>query len=180
MLSLILAVSPLSCILSDHVGCNCGLLKRLKVSFDNPPCLSCRRGAYEWLLQVQTPRGAKTVPGWPSGVKSQIQSLWSFLFYSSLGSSVFFSFHFSVHVYTLSLSPLRSGGELFCTSGKLRPGIVHYNQRFPGRVVRGTLSIIARAHEGFVQSVKTILLYRSDIFRQTKISFSFYFLLCGA
>lgn len=97
-----------------------------------------------------------------------------------IGVLCLFSFYFSVHVYTLSLSPLRSGGELFRTSGKLRPGIVHYNQRFPGRVVRGTLSIIARAHEGFVQSVKTISLYRSDIFRQTKISFPFYLLLCGA
>lgn len=87
-----------------------------------------------------------------------------------------FSLYFSVHVYTLYLSPLRTGG----TSGKLRPGIVNYNQRFPGRVVRGTLSIIAGAHEGFVQSVKTISLYLSDIFRQTKISFPFYFLLCGA
>lgn len=134
----------------DHVGRNCGLLKRLKVSFDNPPCLSCRRSAYKWLLQVQTLCGAKTMPGWPSGVKPHILSLSFILYWIHCFSSL---------LYTLSLSPSSlyqypRGAELCWASGKLKPGIVHYNQRFPGHVLQGTLSIIAWEHEGLVKSVK--------------------------
>lgn len=45
--------SPLSPSLLDHVGCRCGLLKRLKVPSNNPFCLSCRhiavnRSAIQW------------------------------------------------------------------------------------------------------------------------------------
>lgn len=45
VLTFILAVNPLSHALLDHVGCNCCLFKRLKVSLDNPPRLSCWHSA---------------------------------------------------------------------------------------------------------------------------------------
>lgn len=41
--------------LLHHVGCNFNLLKRLKVSSDNPPCLSCWHSS-AWLT------GANTIP----------------------------------------------------------------------------------------------------------------------
>lgn len=56
--------------------------------------------------------------------------------------------------------------------------IVQHNHRLPGHAKQGTLSMAARKHEGSVQSIKSILPYRSDICRQTKINIPFHFLLC--
>lgn len=107
----------------------------------------------------------------------------SFSFF--LGSSVFL-FSIAVHavlalilfLFSPSLCQYPSHVELCWALGKLRPDIVHYNQRFPGHVLQGIMSIITWEHEGFVQSVKTISTYLPDIFRLTKIIFPFHFLLC--
>lgn len=85
-----------------------------------------------------------------------------------------------MHVYTpfllpLSLCQFPSGDGLCLALGQLRPDIAI---RFSGHVLQGTVSLIAWEHEGFVESVKTIMPYLSDIFPQKKISFPFHFLSC--
>lgn len=169
MITAILAASPLSCVLLVHVGFNCGLLKRLKVSFDNPPCLSCRHSAYEWLLQVQKLVGGKATPDWPSGVLAEMVALNFCLFNSLLGTLSSFSL-FCCAFLEICYIPFLSFHCSFVNSHLVMLGFRatetrHCNQRFSGHVLQGTVSIIVREHEGFVESAKTIMPYLSDIFR---------------
>lgn len=169
MITAILAASSLSWVLLVHVGWNCGSLKRLKVSFDNPPCLSCRHSPYEWLLQVQKLVGAKTTPGRPSGVLAEMVAL-NFCLFNSLLATLSFLWWFCCVFVGIRCTPFLSFHCSFVNSHLVMLGFRatetrHCNQRFSGHVLQGTVSIIAWEHEGFVESVKTIMPYLSDIFQ---------------